>query len=147
MFDTVCLAPRYLVKAFRSYFFPRDNDIVREMWVKGDLKRRLATNQQSVETLEANVDRAEMRPIRGYHDRSVSSTSRYETGYEPARTQHQGQYEMTPPVDNRWPRAEEWQRNPMTVQYAPYESAGAHPHYQTATSTRPYYSGSNARPF
>ena len=91
-------APRYLIKAVRSCFFPRDNDIVREMWVRGDLKRRLGLKRaDSDDSLEANAGKAESKPIRGYHDRSVSSTSRYETGYEPAATHSPGEYEMTPP--------------------------------------------------
>nr|AVM41535.1 putative calcium-transporting ATPase 5 [Ganoderma lucidum] len=37
----IALGPRFLVKFFKSTYYPLDKDIVREMWVMGDLKDRL----------------------------------------------------------------------------------------------------------
>ncbi|KAL5521166.1 hypothetical protein ACEPAG_9088 [Sanghuangporus baumii] len=154
----VALAPRFLVKAVRSCFLPGDRDIVREMWVKGDLKRRLGIkSSKSEENLEANGESTETRPIRGYHDRSVSSTSRYETGYAPASMHSPGEYEMTPPqtVGAERSSPEDWQQDTGPVQYIIEGDpdgpnvlpAGAHPSPGAPASPHPsYYSASDIPP-
>ncbi|RDX49470.1 phospholipid-transporting ATPase 1 [Lentinus brumalis] len=42
----VALGPRFIVKFFKSAYQPLDKDIVREMWVLGDLKDRLGINHR-----------------------------------------------------------------------------------------------------
>ncbi|KAF8176378.1 hypothetical protein K438DRAFT_1770578 [Mycena galopus ATCC 62051] len=37
----ICLAPRFIIKYYTAVYTPRDKDIVREMWVAGDLKDQL----------------------------------------------------------------------------------------------------------
>ncbi|KAI0070171.1 hypothetical protein K474DRAFT_1680362 [Panus rudis PR-1116 ss-1] len=39
-------APRFIVKFIRTSYFPLDKDIIREMWVKGDLKDRLGISHR-----------------------------------------------------------------------------------------------------
>ena len=37
----ICVMPRWLIKAFRTSYYPLDKDIVREAWIAGDLKAQL----------------------------------------------------------------------------------------------------------
>jgi len=83
----IVLAPRFIIKFVTTVYIPLDKDIVREMWVKGNLKDQLGINhrkgrkgrkQSSTENLEA----APM--FRDQHKRSLSELSNAGDPYEPA---------------------------------------------------------------
>ncbi|EJD08500.1 phospholipid-translocating P-type ATPase [Fomitiporia mediterranea MF3/22] len=151
------LAPRYVVKAVRSCFFPLDRDIVREMWVRGDLKKRLGIKRRKdPETGDTNRG-FETTPIRAYHDRSISTGSQYEIGYEPAYANSPGEFEMTPPqtvgIANRARQEEDWQQGPQYVvagdpDEANYLAPGAHasPGAGSVSPHPSYYSASDIPP-
>jgi phospholipid-translocating ATPase len=104
------LGPRFIVKYIRAVYFPLDKEIIREMWVDGDLKDRLGirhrkaskNRNQSLGTLEA-------APIfREPHNRSFSESSNRRQLYElaPSSTPPLGgttrpTYLDTPPMRQR----------------------------------------------
>ncbi|OBZ77329.1 Phospholipid-transporting ATPase DNF1 [Grifola frondosa] len=68
----IALAPRFLVKFVTSTYKPLDADIVREMWVMGDLKERLGIKHRR----ELRKDKQEQAPIfQKPHYRSESEVS------------------------------------------------------------------------
>ncbi|KAJ7581830.1 phospholipid-transporting ATPase 1 [Mycena floridula] len=90
----VALAPRFIIKFVNSVYFPLDKDIVREMWVAGDLKDQLGIRHRR----DRNARRAangsgsaeEDDPMfPNQHIRSVSEMSLHH-GYEPAMLQSPG---------------------------------------------------------
>lgn len=107
MHSNTLLAPRFLFKYARSSYFPQDRDIVREMWVKGDLKNRLGIRSRREMKQSISEARTETAPM--YHDRSVSEIS--QAGYEPALTYSPGQYEKSPPRTDRAYLHEDWQED------------------------------------
>ena len=146
------------MKAVRSMYFPLDRDIVREMWVKGDLKKRLGLKPSKDAEGDALNRDVETAPIRGYHDRSTSAASRYEMDYEPAYMDSPGEYEMTPPqtvgVGDR-SRRDDWRGDDRIVSYViegdPDESSilrpGPHASPRIPVSPSPsYYSASDIPP-
>ncbi|KAJ3992228.1 phospholipid-transporting ATPase 1 [Lentinula boryana] len=86
----VALAPRFIVKFVNSAYFPLDKDIVRESWVKGDLKDQLGIGHRKGESkkdLSANT--LEAAPMfHDSHNRSVSEIS--QNPYEPTLTSSPG---------------------------------------------------------
>ena len=90
--------PRVLVKFVSTSFAPQDADIIRYMWVKGDLKRRLGIkphrNQQA--SVDGSPTTSEATPIfKALHARSISEMSTPD-GYEPAFSHSPGEH--TPPM-------------------------------------------------
>lgn len=76
----ISLGPRFLVRFVGSSFFPLDRDIVREMWVLGDLKRELGIarsgrSRKASTSVKDGASKTEMAPIRKYHDRSASEAT------------------------------------------------------------------------
>ncbi|KAH6879592.1 phospholipid-transporting ATPase 1 [Coprinopsis sp. MPI-PUGE-AT-0042] len=49
-----CLAPRFIFKYVTATYFPLDKEIVREMWVKGDLKDRLGLGHRKRGTMASH---------------------------------------------------------------------------------------------
>ncbi|PPQ70040.1 hypothetical protein CVT25_006368 [Psilocybe cyanescens] len=80
---TVSLAPRFVVKYWSTVYYPLDKDIVREMWVKGDLKDQLGLSHRKnrKEKSPRNLEAAPM--FAGQHTRSLSEISSIHN-YEPA---------------------------------------------------------------
>jgi len=78
------LAPRFIVKFVSTVFFPLDKDIVREMWVMGDLKDRLGIKHRKEKKNRGpsprNLEAAPM--IHEQHSRSTSELSVHHA-YEP----------------------------------------------------------------
>jgi phospholipid-translocating ATPase len=90
--------PRVLVKFVSTSFAPQDADIIRYLWVKGDLKRHLGIKSHPGQ--QAPVDGSssafEATPIfREPHARSISEMSTPD-GYEPALSHSPG--DRTPPT-------------------------------------------------
>lgn len=77
----VALAPRFLVKFFKSTYTPLDKDIVREMWVIGDLKDRLGIRHRK-ESKNKHVDLETAPMFREPHARSASELA-LQQSYEP----------------------------------------------------------------
>ena len=79
------LAPRFTVKFVSTVFFPLDKDIVREMWVMGNLKDRLGIKHRKEKKDRGpsprNLEAAPM--IHEQHTRSTSELSAHHT-YESA---------------------------------------------------------------
>ncbi|KAF8269428.1 phospholipid-translocating P-type ATPase [Lactarius quietus] len=94
----IALLPRVLVKFVSTSFAPQDADIIRYMWVKGDLKRRLGIKPHRGQ--QAPVDgspfASEATPMfREPHARSISEMTTPD-GYEPALSRSPGDH--TPPM-------------------------------------------------
>ncbi len=90
--------PRVLVKFVSTSFVPQDADIVRYMWVKGDLKQRLGIkpHRDQQAPLDGSPSASEATPIfREPHARSISEMSTPD-GYEPALSHSPGDH--TPPT-------------------------------------------------
>ncbi|KAK0451302.1 uncharacterized protein EV420DRAFT_1560180 [Desarmillaria tabescens] len=104
VFSTVVsLGPRFVCKFFSSAYLPLDKEIVREMWVKGDLKDQLGIRHRKAKN--RNGDTLEAAPMFG-HGRSQSEMSLSNTPYEPALTSSPGPGNQprrtdldTPPLD------------------------------------------------
>ncbi|KAG2151660.1 uncharacterized protein EDB93DRAFT_1274319 [Suillus bovinus] len=77
----VALAPRFLTKFFKSTYMPLDKDIIREMWVAGDLKDRLGIRHRK-ESKNKHVDLETAPMFREPHARSTSELALQHT-YEP----------------------------------------------------------------
>lgn len=81
-------APRFIVKFLTTSYAPLDKDIVREMWVQGDLKDRLGIEHRSGKKRKAGSN-LEFTPIfHEPHSRSVSESIHNE--YEPTGTRSPG---------------------------------------------------------
>ncbi|KAF9481771.1 phospholipid-translocating P-type ATPase [Pholiota conissans] len=78
----ICLTPRFIVKYISTVYYPLDKDIVREMWVLGDLKDRLGVSHRKAKKNRQmrNLEAAPM--FQEQHSRSVSEFSNH--NYEPA---------------------------------------------------------------
>ncbi|KAG1725617.1 phospholipid-transporting ATPase 1 [Suillus paluster] len=78
----VALAPRFLIKFFKSTYMPLDKDIVREMWVGGDLKDRLGIRHRKELKNKRVVDLETAPMFREPHARSASELALQQV-YEP----------------------------------------------------------------
>ncbi|EMD32367.1 hypothetical protein CERSUDRAFT_118732 [Gelatoporia subvermispora B] len=79
----IALAPRFLVKYISTVYMPLDRDIVREMWVMGDLKERLGIQHRH--DRKKMKGRLEQAPILHQpHWRSESETSSVQHDFDPA---------------------------------------------------------------
>jgi phospholipid-translocating ATPase len=82
--DRFSSAPRFLYKFASSAYAPLDKDIVREMWVSGDLKDRLGIRHRNA-SKNARVSDLETAPMfREPHARSASELT-LSHAYEPTR--------------------------------------------------------------
>ncbi|KAF7303863.1 P-type phospholipid transporter [Mycena indigotica] len=95
--STVALAPRFIIKYYMTVYHPLDKDIVREMWVKGDLKDQLGISHRNGKrrgggapivdhTSSQELETAPM--FSDQHARSLSELSNHQ--YEPANTSSPG---------------------------------------------------------
>ncbi|KAI0367307.1 phospholipid-transporting ATPase 1 [Pilatotrama ljubarskyi] len=74
----IALGPRFLVKFYKTSYMPLDKDIVREMWVVGDLKDRLGIKHRR----ERKKGKLEQTPIfHQPHYRSESEISQHDEDY------------------------------------------------------------------
>ncbi|THH16206.1 hypothetical protein EW146_g4397 [Bondarzewia mesenterica] len=89
----IALAPRFLVKFLTTTYMPQDSDIVREMWVKGDLKAQLGIKSRR-EKKHHDPENAPM--FHKPHSRSASELSEFHEGYEPALTSSPGELASPP---------------------------------------------------
>ncbi|TBU57250.1 phospholipid-transporting ATPase 1 [Dichomitus squalens] len=75
----IALGPRFLVKFFKSTYWPLDKDIVREMWVLGDLKDRLGIQHRRNRKKQAKLEQTPM--FHQPHIRSESEISQPDDEY------------------------------------------------------------------
>lgn len=82
--DDIVPAPRFIAKFISSVYFPLDKDIVREMWVLGDLKDQLGIGHRKANKgrKESNSKSLEATPMFQHH-RSNSDASISDPPYEP----------------------------------------------------------------
>lgn len=87
----IALAPRFLVKFISTSYLPLDRDIVREMWVYGDLKDRLGIKHRK----ERKKGDIEGTPI--FHQPHARSQSEVSVVYESGRASTPQRYSDSPP--------------------------------------------------
>ncbi|PSR73519.1 hypothetical protein PHLCEN_2v10631 [Hermanssonia centrifuga] len=93
----VALLPRFLVKFISTSYMPQDRDIVREMWVHGDLKERLGIKHRREPLDSAHNDLEQAPMFHRPHFRSESEVSSFQPdSYSGARSP-QGSDGFTPP--------------------------------------------------
>ena len=82
--DATVLAPRFIVKYFKTVYLPLDKDIVREMWVKGDLKDQLGIGHRKPKKSRkgGSLKNLEATPM-FQHNHSNSDVSNSGDTYEP----------------------------------------------------------------
>lgn len=144
-------APRFIIKYYSTVYMPFDKDIVREMWVKGDLKDQLGLSHRNEKRRHGAVSAAELETAPMFsdqHARSVSELSSHQ--YEPANTTSPGTTAVDIPLTTR-PYTDTTPPNEEQVQYlyAPQPRQG---HGERASPTSPasphpsYYSVSELPP-
>ncbi|KAF8221432.1 phospholipid-translocating P-type ATPase [Tricholoma matsutake] len=80
---TVALAPRFIIKFVKTVYIPLDKDIVREMWVIGDLKDQLGiSHRKARKERQGGHKTLEATPM-FQHNRSTSDLSISGDRYEP----------------------------------------------------------------
>jgi phospholipid-translocating ATPase len=92
------LAPRFLIKFFKSTYMPLDKDIVREMWVGGDLKDRLGIRHRK-ESKNKHLDLETAPMFREPHARSASELV-LQQAYEPTVPRSPADSDSKSPDDN-----------------------------------------------
>ncbi|KAG1731761.1 hypothetical protein EDB19DRAFT_1736425 [Suillus lakei] len=95
----VALAPRFLIKFFKSTYMPLDKDIIREMWVTGDLKDRLGIRHRKESKNKHIVDLETAPMFREPHARSASELA-LQQGYEPTVPRSPASSDKRSPDDN-----------------------------------------------
>ncbi|KAG6819892.1 hypothetical protein H0H93_007670 [Arthromyces matolae] len=85
---TVALAPRFIVKFATTVYTPLDKEIVREMWVKGDLKDQLGLTRRRARKIPEIKEESTLEAAPMFHDtqhnRSLSDMSVSQDRYEPS---------------------------------------------------------------
>ncbi|CAL1710461.1 unnamed protein product [Somion occarium] len=76
----IALGPRFVAKFIAKVYYPLDKDIVREMWVKGDLKDRLGIQHRKSRNNKGRLEQAPM--FHHPHARSESEISTYQQDIE-----------------------------------------------------------------
>ncbi|KAG2004863.1 phospholipid-translocating ATPase [Coprinopsis cinerea AmutBmut pab1-1] len=149
----ICLAPRFIQKYISTVYFPLDKDIVREMWVKGDLKDQLGIGHRKKGKLRKETTSAsslEAAPmIHEPHNRSMSDV--HTTAYEPATMQPAVRESYTPPMAeaNDFNNPVQYaQVKPSTTQYSDnHLSPMVYDRLNNSVSPQPsYYSASDIPP-
>jgi phospholipid-translocating ATPase len=68
-------APRFVIKFVSTVYFPLDKDIVREMWVKGDLKDQLGIRHRSSKRRSKKTDMSVLESAPMIHEPHIRSGS------------------------------------------------------------------------
>ncbi|KAJ7687726.1 hypothetical protein B0H17DRAFT_1332344 [Mycena rosella] len=147
----IALVPRFIVKYMATVYSPLDKDIVREMWVKGDLKDQLGLLHRNGKQRHGHgpdgVQEPETAPMfsSDQHARSFSEISSHQ--YEPANTTSPGSTTVDIPLTARYkdttppneqaqylyaPQAQQPQRHG-----SPASPASPHPSYYSVSEIPP----------
>jgi len=131
----IALAPRFLIKFISTSYHPLDRDIVREMWVLGDLKDRLGVAHRK----DRKRQDVEATPM--FHQPHARSLSEISVVYEPAFTDSPGDQEL------QSGNVLEYDSPPQTKQYRPSPlSQNSGDHVADPVSPQPsYYSPSDVQ--
>ncbi|KAJ7779112.1 phospholipid-transporting ATPase 1 [Mycena metata] len=150
----IALTPRFIIKYLATVYAPLDKDIVREMWVKGDLKDQLGLTHRNGKRRGAshNEQEPEAAPMFSddLHARSLSELSTHQ--YEPANTSSPGTTPAGIPHATRQPYSDTTPPNEAEqgqYLYAPQPQQGASGHARARSPTSPngsYYSVSELPP-
>jgi len=82
-------APRFIVKYWKSVYYPLDKDIVRELWVEGDLKDQLGLKHHKARRNRSTSGSAlESTPI--FNELNNRSLSELENAHDPFNATHRG---------------------------------------------------------
>ncbi|KII85635.1 hypothetical protein PLICRDRAFT_115926 [Plicaturopsis crispa FD-325 SS-3] len=136
----IALAPRFIIKFITSTYAPLDKDIVREMWVQGDLKDRLGIRhrrESKNKSGPSGVDLEYAPMFTQPHARSESEISTFQRDYEPAPTNSPGDG-LTPPstrtLGERTPSSSQTSFVPELDHNAQYVYAPDEDHVATPTA-------------
>ncbi|KAG5734631.1 putative phospholipid-transporting ATPase DNF1 [Termitomyces sp. T112] len=91
---SVALAPRFVVKFFTTVYTPLDKDIVREMWVLGDLKDQLGLKRRRAKKKKQIIPEAAPM-FQAQHNRSLTEMSSMHNRYEPVVNSSPGPKDST----------------------------------------------------
>ncbi|KAJ7100830.1 hypothetical protein B0H15DRAFT_462680 [Mycena belliarum] len=147
--STIALAPRFIVKYYSTVYMPFDKDIVREMWVKGDLKDQLGIGHRNGKIRHGpHSAEAESAPIftSDNHSRSLSELSAHQ--YEPANITSPGSTavgiplksytDTTPPNEEaQYLYAPQPQHDRGSPRGNPSSSTSPHPSYYSVSELPP----------
>ncbi|KAJ7444617.1 phospholipid-transporting ATPase 1 [Mycena galericulata] len=145
----IALAPRFIIKYLSTVYAPLDKDIVREMWVQGDLKDQLGLSHRNGKRRRGLVSETEPETAPMFsdqHARSLSELSGHQ--YEPANTASPGTTAVDIPLNTR-PYTDHTPPNEEQVQYlyAPQPRQGSNGSPASPASPHPsYYSVSELPP-
>lgn len=114
--DVFSSAPRYLYKYARRTYYPLDKDIVREMWVQGDLKSQLGLGPRN-----KFGSRSESISLfkKGHHSNDSEMELHSTRRYEPTPTRDP----LSPPQSQDWGAVS---KESVTTQY-PLQPPISHP--------------------
>ncbi|KAJ7749855.1 hypothetical protein B0H14DRAFT_438518 [Mycena olivaceomarginata] len=144
----ICLAPRFIAKYYSTVYNPLDKDIVREMWVMGDLKDQLGLQHRNGKRrggAHAVQEPSETAPMfYTDHARSVSDINQY----EPANTFSPGTSiaAIPQPYSDRTPPNERDQGQYLYAPQPQQAQAQARGHTSPASPNGSYYSVSELPP-
>ncbi|KAJ6564618.1 hypothetical protein B0H19DRAFT_1141557 [Mycena capillaripes] len=111
----IALAPRFIAKYYTTVYMPLDKDIVREMWVLGDLKDQLGLTHRNGKRRRGARSAMQEESAPMFSDHHGRSVSEFSTQYEPANlsspgttttgipltTMHQPYSDTTPPNEEQ----------------------------------------------
>ncbi|KAJ7028850.1 phospholipid-transporting ATPase 1 [Mycena alexandri] len=150
----IALTPRFVIKYLATVYAPLDKDIVREMWVMGDLKDQLGLTHRNGKRRggsRVNEHEPEAAPMfSDPHARSLSELSTHQ--YEPANTSSPGTTPAGIPLATRQPYTDTTPPNEAEqgqYLYAPQPHQGTSGHARARSPTSPhgsYYSVSELPP-
>lgn len=127
----VALAPRFLIKFFKSTYTPLDKDIVREMWVGGDLKDRLGIRHRK-ESKNKHVDLETAPMFREPHARSASELA-LQQGYEPTVPRSPVGSDRKSPDDNSADTIEQLSKAALPNPHDTDDTVSPNPSYYSAS--------------
>ncbi|KAF8528473.1 phospholipid-transporting ATPase 1 [Hysterangium stoloniferum] len=82
----LAVGPRFIIRFVSKAYYPTDRDIVREMWVLGDLKDRLGIKHRREKRNRKDVEHTPIFQSE-YHERSISEINSLDLPYDaPPRT-------------------------------------------------------------
>ncbi|KAJ6598151.1 phospholipid-transporting ATPase 1 [Mycena vulgaris] len=146
----IALAPRFIVKYLATVYAPLDKDLVREMWVKGDLKDQLGLSHRSGKGRHGarSAHELETAPMfSDQHTRSLSELSSHQY-YEPANTTSPGTTVVDIPLTTRRPYTDTsppaedqgqylYAPQPQKGHGSPASPASPHPSYYSVSELPP----------
>jgi len=129
----IALAPRFLIKFVSTSYRPLDRDIVREMWVLGDLKDRMGVVHRK------NRKRPDVEATPMFHQPHARSMSEVSVLYEPAPTRSPGLHGFPPANILEYDSSPQYRGSPPSQALNDFVSV-------EGVSPQSYYSSSDVQP-